>query len=44
MGRIVKYFKRKLHERAIKFVRENFDYIDDDKLAISHGYHNNACH
>lgn len=33
-----------LRKRAIKFIKENFDYIENKNIAICHGYDNNRCH
>lgn len=33
-----------LRKRAIKFIKENFDYIESENMAICHGYCNNKCH
>lgn len=41
---IVNYLIKILHKRAIKFVRENFEYIDDKQIGICHGYQNSRCH
>lgn len=33
-----------LRKRAVKFIKENFDYIESENMAICHGYCNNKCH
>lgn len=33
-----------LKRRAIKYIRENFEYIENRDMGICHGYHNFRCH
>lgn len=41
---MINFLSSILHKRAINFVRENFDYIKNDKMAICKGYANHKCH
>lgn len=39
-----KFLVNILTKRAVKFIKENFDYIENDNLAVSIGYQNYKCH
>lgn len=41
---LVGIFTGILRKRAIKFIKENFEYIESKDMAICHGYFNSRCH
>lgn len=41
---LVEFFTKILRKRAIKFTKENFDYIENEDLAVTTGYYNHKCH